>query len=104
MKKILAAFLICIVSLFALSGCGNKYSEEDFIGKTSAQIEAEFGTFDCLGMPVSEDGLYRNTACGYTIKEEQKGFLGSDPEILIFIEFDENGVATRCWEGYRPGG
>jgi hypothetical protein len=55
-------------------------------------------------MPVSEDGLYRNTACGYTIKEEQKGFLGADPEILIFIEFDENGVATRCWEGYRPGG
>jgi hypothetical protein len=104
MKKILAAFLICVVSLFALSGCGNKYSAEDFIGKTSLEIEAEFGKFDLEGIKSSQDGLYKNTACGYTIKEKQKGFLGADPEILIFIDFDENGVATHCWEGYRPGG
>lgn len=104
MRKQIAILLFCAVFLFSLAGCSSKYSVDDFIGKTSAQIEAEFGTFDCCGMPVSEDGLYRNTACGYTIKEARVGFLGTDPEVLIFISFDENGIAVACEEGYRPGG
>lgn len=104
MKKIVAALLVCIVCLLALSGCGSKYGEEDFIGKTSLEIQAEFGEFDLEGEKSFQDGLYKNTACGYTVKEAQVGFLGTDPEILIFIEFDENGVATGCREGYRPGG
>ena len=80
------------------------YRTDDFIGKTSAEIEAEFGTFDCCLMPANEDGLYCNTACGYTIKESRVGFLGIVPEVLIFIRFDENGMAISCQEGYRPGG
>lgn len=103
MKKQIAILLLCVV-LFFLAGCSPKYSTNDFIGKTSAQIEEEFGTFDCCGKPASEDGLYRNTACGYTIKESRVGFLGTDPEVLIFISFDENGIAVACKEGYRPGG
>ena len=55
-------------------------------------------------MPISEDGLYRDTACGYTVKESRVGFLGTDPEWLVFIRFDENGVAYDTYEGYRPGG
>ncbi len=104
MKKQIATLLFCAVFVFSFAGCGCKYSADDFIGKTSAQIEAEFGTFDCCGMPKSENGLYRNTACGYTIKEPRVGFLGTDPEVLIFISFDENGIAVACEEGYRPGG
>lgn len=82
----------------------SKYSENDFIGKTSAEIVNEFGLFDCVGMPASEDGLYRNCRCGYTIKDPQKRFFGSSPEILFFIIFDENGIAIASEEGYRPGG
>ena len=104
MKKRMAAFLICAVFLFSFAGCSTKYNADDFIGKTSAQIESEYGTFDCCGMPVSADGLYRNTACGYTVKEPRVGFLGSTPEVLFFITFDETGVAVACEEGYRPGG
>ena len=104
MNKQIAILLICSVLVLALAGCDAKYDAADFIGKTSAQIEAEFGTFDCIGMPVSEDGLYRNTACGYTIKEPRVGYLGTDPEVLFFILFDENGIAVACEEGYRPGG
>ena len=103
MKKI-AIFLICAAFLSSLVGCSSKFSADDFIGKTSAQIEAEFGAFDCCGMPASEDGLYRNTACGYTIKEPQTTFLGTDPEILFFITFNENGIAVACEKGHRPGG
>ena len=104
MKKQITILLFCTMFLFSLVGCSSKYSADDFIEKTSAQIEAEFGTFDCCGMEASEDGLYRNTACGYTIKESQVCFLGTDPEVLFFITFDETGIAVVCEEGYRPGG
>ena len=104
MKKQIAAFLVCAVFLLTLVGCSSKYNEDQFIGKTSAEIVKEFGAFDCVRMPASEDGLYRNCQCGYTIKEPQKGLLGTSTEILFFIEFDENGIAIACAEGYRPGG
>ena len=104
MKKPITILLCFTMFMCSFVGCSPKYSADDFVGKTSAQIEAEFGTFDCCGMPISEDGLYRNTACGYTIKESRVGFLGTDPEVLFFISFDENGIAVACEEGYRPGG
>lgn len=103
MKKILM-MILSVVIVFGLTGCGSKYREEDFVGKTSLQIENEYGKFDCIGTPVGEDGLYRSTACGYTIQEARVGFLGKDPERLIFIRFDENGIAVDTYEGYRPGG
>ena len=81
-----------------------EYKESEFIGKTSEEIIKAFGSFDCVGMPEDEDGLYKNCRCGYTIKKSKKGFLGNTPEILFFITFDENGVAIACEEGYRPGG
>ena len=106
MKKQIAAIFICIVFLLSPVGCSTKqkYNAEDYIGKTSAQIEEEYGKFDCCGIPISDDGLYRNTACGYTIQESKKGFLSTEPEWLVFIQFDENGVAHNTYEGYRPGG
>lgn len=104
MKKQIAILLFCTMLLFSMAGCSSKYRADNFIGKTSAQIEAEFGTFDCCGSPASEDDLYRNTACGYTIREPKRGLLGTQPDLLVFIRFDENGVAYEIYEGYRPGG
>ena len=104
MKNQITTLLICSVLVLTLAGCSAKYAAADFIGKTSAQIEAEFGAFDCCQMPISEDGLYRSVSCGYTIKKSQVGFLGTDPEWLVFIRFDENGIAYDTYEGYRPGG
>ena len=104
MHKQIAAFIICFIVTLALTGCGSKYSNDDFIGKTSIQIDAEFGKFDCCGKPIGTDGMYRNTSCGYTVREPQVGFLGTNPEWLIFIVFDENGIACETYEGYRPGG
>ena len=104
MKKRIVAVFICVVLALTLAGCSAKYNTDDFIGKTSAQIEAEFGKFDCCKMPVSADGLYRNTSCGYTIKEPNPNLFGTDPEWLVFICFDKNGVAYDTYEGYRPGG
>jgi hypothetical protein len=106
MKKQIAMLLVCAVFLFSLAGCTakHKYNANDYLGKTSAQIEEEYGKFDCCGQPVGDDGMYRNTACGYTIQEPKKGLLGSDPEWLVFIQFDENGIAYNTYEGYRPGG
>ena len=104
MKKLALSFAITLILVFALSACSTPYREEDFLGKSSDEIVAEFGPFDCVMMPASDDGLYRNCRCGYTIKEPKIGFLGTSPEILFYIRFDENGIATKCEEGYRPGG
>ena len=104
MKNRAITFFVCSVLLLFLVGCNNKYKEDQFLGKTSAEIVDEFGQFDCSLMPSGEDGLYRSCKCGYTIKEPQVGFLGTSPEILFFIHFDENGTAVSCDEGYRPGG
>jgi hypothetical protein len=102
MRKWIA--LLALIALL-LVGCTKvKYTEADFLGKTSAYIVAEFGEFDCIGNHPDADGMFRNTSCGYTIQEPRVGFLGTDPEVLFFISFDENGIAVRCYEGYRPGG
>ena len=102
MKKWIACILLCGL---LLAGCGKtKYRQADLLGKTSGQIVAQFGEFDCCGNQADADGLYRSTSCGYTVKEPRVGFLGTDPEVLLFIVFDENGIAVRCYEGYRPGG
>ena len=103
MKKTFITTLVILFLICSLAGC-SKYRRSDFIGKTSAQIVAEYGEFDCVGMPAGSDGLYRNTRCGYILQEPRTGFLGTDPEVLFFIIFDENGVAVKCEEGYRPGG
>ena len=103
MKK-LFVFLLAACLLLALASCGGKYDEADFLGKTSAEIEASFGPFDCVGKPADADGLYKSTGCGYTVREARVGFFGTDPEVLLFISFDENGVAVNTYEGYRPGG
>ena len=102
MKKTLCILL----SLFLLSfaGCKKQYREEDFLGKNSRQIVSEFGPFDLTPSQIPDDGLYRNATCGYTVREPQVGFLGTSPEVLFFITFDENGIAVTCSEGYRPGG
>ena len=98
-------FMLVLVCCLLLCSCGKaKYREADFLGKTSAQITVEFGEFHCGSSHIGEDGLYRNASCGYTIKEPRVGYLGTDPEVLFFIFFDENGIAVRCYEGYRPGG
>lgn len=104
MKRYIASALVSICLLSLLAGCSSGYHADDFLGKTSAEIISKFGPFDCITMPVSEDGLFRNCRFGYTVKASQKGFPGTSPEILFFITFDENAVAVKCEEGYRPGG
>ena len=96
-------WVLLLVLLLTCAGCG-KYTPSKFLGKTSGQIEAEFGAFDCIGKPADNDGIYRNCSCGYTLRESRAGFLQAQQEIIYFITFDENGVAVHCEEGYRPGG
>lgn len=104
MNKSIAIAFTNTLLLLLLVGCSAKYHPEDFIGKTSEEIISRYGSFDCISMPAGEDGLYKNCRCGYTIKKAAKGFFGAYEEELFFITFDEKGVATRCDEGYRPGG
>ena len=104
MKRIVWILLSITLCLAALAGCSyRRYDVDWIIGKTSAEIIDKYGAFDCTYMPAGEDGLYRSK-CGYTIKDPQRGFLGTSPEVLLFIRFDENGIAVDCEKGSRPGG
>ena len=95
--------LLCAVLL--LAGCaGHPYREQDLLGKDSRQIEAQYGTFDCVTMPPDADGLYRAARAGYTIRPARPGLLGTVEEELFFILFDQNGIAVDCEIGPRPGG
>ncbi len=107
MKKRMILCLAITLVFLCLSSCSNTkihYDEDRMLGKTSAEIVAEFGEFDCVGQPAGADGLYRNTRCGYTIQESEPGFLDEREELLFFVHFDENGVAYDWSEGQRPGG
>ena len=104
MKRIVWILLSTILCLAALAGCSDsRYDVDWIIGKTSAEVIDKYGEFDCTYMPAGEDGLYRSK-CGYTVKDPQRGFLGTSSEVLLFISFDENGIAVDCEKGSRPGG
>ena len=96
---------LCALTLTVLlSGCTTLYSASDFLGKTSIEITAEYGPFDCTTVSPAADGSYRNCRCGYTIKDATTGLFGTTEEVLFFIHFDSNSVAINCTEGFRPGG
>ena len=104
MRKSVVAVLAVVCLVLCFAGCAPRYRSEDFVGRSSEEIIGEYGSFDCTTIPASDDGLYRNCRGGYTIKEPKAGFFGTSEEVLFFISFDENGIATECAEGYRPGG
>lgn len=102
---LLAGFgLYCFAHFAYVASTTAHYNKKDIIGKRSDVILSEYGDFDFSTGRIDADGLYRNCKCGYTIKEKKTGFLGSSDEVLLFIIFDENGIAVQCEEGYRPGG
>lgn len=105
-KRVFALSLCVVLLLGVLGGCANKeyYDTDWIIGKTSSEIIDQYGAFDCITMDANEDGLYKNCKCGYTIIEEKQGFLSKSEEVLLFVHFDEYGVAVKCEQGYRPGG
>ena len=106
MYKRISGVICCLCLMLTLIGCSEKYNEENIIGKTSDEIISAYGEFDnVIGINVpDENGMYRNCKCGYTVESSKQGVLGSSDEILLYIHFDENGIATDCEKGPRPGG
>ncbi|MBQ9793669.1 MAG: hypothetical protein IJW34_01875 [Clostridia bacterium] len=96
-------FLMCAVLSTVLSGCG--YDEEWIIGKTSVEIQEQYGTFymvkllpDSRYVQADTEVLYTNAKGYYLIEEERVGWLGTYPEEYFVIRFDENGIAVDCYE------
>lgn len=95
------ALLLCITLLLFSACTFHGYDEDWVIGKTSAEIEARYGTFDRLGMNYEEDGLLYRTVAGYIIKESRVTWHGKTTEQLFVVYFDELGIAWQC--GVEPG-
>lgn len=94
-KRIIAVTLTVLLLLTVLSGCA-KYSEDDIMGQTSAEIIEKYGDFDRKQGSPDYDGLYRDCACGYLVSEKKVGFLGTTPPEYFMIYFNDDGIADWC--------
>ncbi|MBE6579774.1 MAG: hypothetical protein E7651_08235 [Ruminococcaceae bacterium] len=97
-------FLLCTVLCTVLSGCGG-YDTEWIVGKTSVEIQEQYGTFymvkllpDSRYVQADTEVLYTNAKGYYLIEDERVGWLGTYPEEYFVIRFDENGIAVDCYE------
>ena len=98
MSKKFVLFVLIAVMALGFSGCTKmKYREDQIIGLTSLEIVEKYGDFDRPQGSPGIDGLYRDCSCGYLVAEKRVGFLGSTPPEYFMIDFDENGVAVRCY-------
>ncbi len=99
-KRFLCIAAAVLILILALAACSKdpKFDPDYLRGKTSAEIEEEFGEFDNRNGE-KYNGLYHNTFCGYTVWKKDEG-----NEWLFYIYFDENGKAYHFSEGYRHGG
>ncbi len=98
-----SACLLLLSFLLCLSSCS--YDEDRIIGKTSSEIEAEYGPFDYIYGESVADGSYCNAGCAYRTKEAHVGFFGTDPAEYYMIYFDAEGKACKVqYPWYVPGG
>ena len=98
MKSIKSIMVLVLIISLCLSACGrHRFSEEDVMGLTSREIIEKFGDFDrkIHGIP-DADGLYRNCACGYLIREAKVGLLGTTPPEYFMMYFNEDGIVDYC--------
>ena len=99
----LKAYIAVSVILFSavlLTSCGKKYKYDSdwIIGKNSQEIIEQYGEFDVVTMPKNDQGLYSSAICSYIIVPKKVGYLGTTPERLFSIGFDENGIADEFFE------
>jgi len=94
MKKMRVLFLILVLSLI-FSACSDyKYDDEWIVGKSSAQIEEKYGSFDRRAVAYDADGLLRNCRAGYVIEPSRKTWHGKTTEQLFCVHFDADGIAV----------
>ena len=101
-RRILCLALAVMLFALCFSGCG-KYQKSNFIGKTAQEITAQYGEFDLKGPFITTDSNYTGYGYGYLLRESRVGFLGTEPAVYYFIEF-ENGVAVACYKGWHQNG
>ena len=109
MKKGLKVLLIVLLGCLLLVGLVAvwlqvKYLDfkNDVIGKTSEEIQEQYGEFDNSYTSPNADGMYRNTVCSYIVIEKRVGALGTKPPYLVSISFDSDGVADEVF--FQQGG
>ena len=81
------------------------YDKNWIVGKTSQEIEEQYGEFDICLNESKIGNNYFETGCGYLTKEKERGAFGTSSDEFLMIFFDANGVAYSIEEDYpRPGG
>ena len=102
-KRIIFIFVIIAVLIYIIIITQwPKYNEKWIIGKTSREIQGKYGTFDVQPVNIDIDDIYRNTEAGYVLVPEKVGLLGTEPAEILYIYFDEDGIAYKCVTKTEP--
>ena len=96
----IAVFIVTIILTRPI-----KPNKDWIIGKTFEEVRARYGEFDEPILFVDEnrnfvsgvEGTYVHAHAGYIIEPEKKFFLGWVPGKMLYICFDENGIAYKCY-------
>lgn len=100
--KIIAADVIAavILTLFNMSH-DNYYKYNDWltIGKDIRWIEQKYGEFDIGSVNDNKSGRV-----GYFIYDDEGPIMPDHLDHYYYIEYDENGIVKKVYEGSRPGG
>lgn len=104
-KKILllSSAIACIIisSVLFISSHSTyiKYNDWWVLGNTVERIERRYGEFDLFE--------YRHGVSGkvaYYIYTDNSGFLPDHLKHYYYIEYNEQGIATRVYDACAPGG
>ena len=110
--KVTLIFIVSLIFVAIVSACvivcfvfreSRNYDEAWIIGKTKDQIVEKYGDFESYYTKTDSSGNVLYSEGFYTVKSEQRGFLGTDPPIIFRITFNKDGAAYKCYEGYPEG-
>ncbi len=102
-KVAVKSVVVAVVSAVLISGgvlfnCSHsvspRYNDRWIVGKTLTEVQARYGEFDVV---------YGQTAGYYTYTDNGPVMPDHLPH-YYYMDFDENGVVTKIYDGARKGG
>ena len=95
---VLAVILVVLVIVLIVWWHSPQYHQDWIIGKTQEQVVARFGEFRYYYKPVGYQGSLDRYDGVYQITPDRVDGLGTWQGKRLYICFDENGVAYKCYE------
>lgn len=95
------ACIFIVISILWICSHSTYYKYNDWwvIGRTIPEIEAKYGDFDMNKYIYGKSGRV-----AYYIYRDDGWIMPDHLPHYYYIEYDENGIATKVYDGVAPGG